>query len=147
LSFFLVDEFRNQEQDEAADVVLRDLSESDPLEPYPLISLAEQKLYYEEKPTEALSTIEQAIPRARVSGHFRRNALGVKARIALDLQRYDLIPDILRELMSVPAKRGDVDIGTERDFFDRLPPGVIDERLAAEFEEFCQQRGRPKPQK
>src|ERR1700741_1577990 len=82
LAFILAGEFREQGRYEEAEHVLLDLSERDQAEPYPLISLAGQKLYDEQKPDEALGIVDKAIKRARASRTFRRNALGVKARIA-----------------------------------------------------------------
>jgi hypothetical protein len=114
-----------------------DLSKQNPAEPYPLVALAEQKLYYEQKLDEALEIVERAIERARSSGYFRRNALGVKARIAEKLQRYDLISDVLREIMTTKFTGSRVDVGVERDFVERLPTGVIDAELLAQYDKFC----------
>jgi hypothetical protein len=140
LAFFLATEFRRQKRYGEAEAILLDLSERNPVEPYPLISLAEQKLYHEEKPNEALEFVEKAINRARASGNFRRNALGVKARIADKLQRYDLIVDVLREIMTMKFGESHADVGVERDFVDRLPAGAIDPILLRQYDEFCRSR-------
>jgi hypothetical protein len=137
LALILASEFRRQERYGEAENILLDLSQRDPVEPYPLIELAEQKLYYEEKLDEALEIVEKAVERARASGNFRRNALGVKARIAEKLQRYDLIADVLREIMTIRFAESRVDVGVERDFVDRLPSGVIDKALLRRYDEFC----------
>src|ERR1700761_1272053 len=55
LAFILASEFRRQERYSEAENTLIDLSEQDPTEPYPLIELAGQKLYYEGKPAEGLA--------------------------------------------------------------------------------------------
>ena len=136
LILILASEFRRQERYGEAETILLDLSESDPVEPYPLIELACQKLYDEEKPVEALEIVERALGRARASGHFRRNALGVKARIAEKLRRYDLIAEVLREIMTIKFGESRVDVGVERDFVDRLPSGVIDAALLRRYDEF-----------
>jgi hypothetical protein len=62
--------------------------------------------------------VDKAIERARASGNFRRNALGVKARIAEKLRRYDLIAAVLREIMTIKFAESRVDVGLERDFVD-----------------------------
>jgi tetratricopeptide (TPR) repeat protein len=143
LAFFLANEFRRQERYAEAENILLDLTERNPVEPYPLISLAEQKLYYEEKPSEALEIVEKALNRARASGNFRRNALGVKARIAEKLQRYDLIADVLREIMTTKSGKSRADVGVERDFVDRLPTGAIDPTLLQQYDKFCRNRRAP----
>jgi tetratricopeptide (TPR) repeat protein len=137
LEFILADEFRQQERYREAEGVLLDISERSPAEPYPLIALAEQKLYYEGRLEEALEIVEKALERARASGTFRRNALGMKARIAEKLRRYDLISGILREILTMKGSVRLVDVGVERDFVDRLPAGVIEAELLQEYDEFC----------
>jgi hypothetical protein len=139
LGFILASELSEQgRHGEAADVLL-DLSKQDPVEPFPLISLAEQKLYSEDKPDDALEIIDQALDRARASGYFHRCALGVKARIAEKLKRYDLIADVMREIMTTKFGESSVlvDVGIERDFVDRLPAEAIDGALLQQFDEFC----------
>jgi tetratricopeptide (TPR) repeat protein len=143
LAFILASEFGRQERYGEAETILLNLSERNPAEPYPLIALAEQKLYYEEKPDEALEIVESAIERARASGNFRRNALGVKARIAEKLQRYDLIADIIREIMTIKFAESRIDVGLERDFVDRLPSGVVAAELVQQYDEFCRRNTRP----
>jgi tetratricopeptide (TPR) repeat protein len=137
LAFILASEFRREERYREADTILWDLSEQNPAEPYPLIELAEQKLYDEQKLDEALEIVEKAVVRARASGNFRRNALGVKARIAEKLRRYDLIANVLREIMTIKISESRVDVGVERDFVDRLPSGVIDAELLQQYNKFC----------
>lgn len=137
LAFILATEFRRQARYGDAENILLELSEQDPIEPYPLIDLAGQKLYYEQRPDEALDIIERAVERARASGSFRRNALGVKARIAEKLRRYDLIAEVLKEIMTIKFVELRVDVGIERDFVDRLPSDVIDRKLLEQYNEFC----------
>jgi hypothetical protein len=137
LAFILASEFRRQERYGEAENILLDLSEQNPVEPYPLIELAGQKLYDEQKLDEALEIVEKAVERARASGNFRRNALGVKARIAEKLQRYDLIADVLGEIMTIKFAESRIDVGVERDFVDRLPSGVIEAALLQQYDEFC----------
>src|ERR1043166_1930919 len=137
LSFILASEFCRQEQYAEAESILIEISEQDPGEPYPLVALAEQKLYYEDDPAVALAIIEQAVRRARAAGGFCRNALGVQARMSEKLGRFDLIEGVLREIMSIPFPGSRVDVGIERDFIDRLPAGTIDATLRARYDAFC----------
>jgi tetratricopeptide (TPR) repeat protein len=140
LALILASEFREQQRYGAAENISLDLSQKDPIEPYPLINLAEQKLYYEQKIDEALEIVDEAIKRARACGNFHRNALGVKARIAEKMRRYDLIADVMKEIMTIEYRR--VDVGVERDFVDRLPPGAIDAELVEKYNEFCRRAAR-----
>src|SRR5581483_9071605 len=116
------------------------LSNQIPSEPVPLIQLAEQKLYFEQKPEEALTFIERALERAYSSQKYRRQALGVKARIAQQLGRYELIEDVLQVLMNIEPTESDTDVGIERDFVDRAPQGAIDEDLRQKYNDFCNRR-------
>jgi len=145
LALILASEYRRQERYGEAEVILLDISDRDPSEPYPLIALAEQKLYDEQKLDEALEIVEKAVERARASRNFRRNALGVKARIAEKLQRYDLIADVLRKIMTIKFAESRVDVGIERDVFDRLPSGVIEPALLQQYDEFCRRNAIPAP--
>jgi hypothetical protein len=124
-----------------AEIVLRKLSEQAPDDPYPLISLAEKKLYYGNNHESTLPIIDQAIEVAFRSGDFRRYALGVKARIALKLRAFDIIEDVLQLLLKLTFEPGNHDCAIERDFFDRLPAGAIDKTLARQFDEFARAKG------
>jgi tetratricopeptide (TPR) repeat protein len=121
----------------AAEGIHRRLSDKHPDDPLPLISLATNKLYYQEQPEDALQLINRALELAYRSGEFRRQALGDKARIALELKRYDIVEGVLREIMQLKVDPEVPDIGRERDFFDRLPPGSIDAEVARQYDEYC----------
>ena len=116
--------------------------EEEPDDPMPLISLAGQKLYYEEQPEQAMSIINRAIPVAFRTGVFRRHALAVKARIALELKRYDIVEGILRDIMQLMYTRKNSDIGRERDTLDRLTPGSIDPEVARQYDELCRAKAK-----
>jgi hypothetical protein len=140
LGFILASELCEQGRYGEAEDVLLDLSKQEPAEPFPLIALAEQKFYSEEKPDEALGIIDRALVRARGSEYFHRCALGVKARIAEKIQRYDLIAAVIREIMTTGFAGSSgilIDVGIERDFVDRLPAGAVDATLVQQFDEFC----------
>jgi hypothetical protein len=141
LRFYLASEHTERGNYAAAEAVhLADIA-SRPDESMPLISLAGQKLYYEENPQAALPIIDRAIELAMRTGMFRRHALATKARIALALNDHAAVQDVLRRIMALTFTRGNADIGTERDFFDRLPPGSIDPDVARAYEEYCRARG------
>jgi tetratricopeptide (TPR) repeat protein len=107
-----------------------------PDNPMPLISLANNKLYYEDNYHEAMTIIDRAIDIAFRSGNFRRYALGVKARIALKIEAHALIEEILKQLMEMRFSPTNFDCGIERDFLDRLPPGAIDKEVARAYDRY-----------
>jgi hypothetical protein len=109
--------------------------------PQPLIFLSIQKLYDEEQPEAALPIIDRAVEVALRVGMWRRHALGEKARIALALDRPDIVEEVLRQLLSLTFTPGNADCGVERDFLDRLPPGSIDAAVAQAYEDHCRKRG------
>ena len=117
------------------------LSDQSPDEPVPLMCLAGQKLYFEEDPAAAMPVIDRAIEAAYRSSNFRRAALGVKARIALALERFDVVEDVLRRLLQLTHDKRGADIAVERDFFDRLPPGAINETVAGQFDDYSRRAG------
>jgi hypothetical protein len=118
---------------EKAKVLYLALHAERPDRPQILISLAEMLLWPAEQPEMALSVIDQAIEVAFRTGDFRRNALGVKARIALALRRYDMVEEVMRRILPLKTARGHFDCGIERDFLDRLPPGAIDESVRSQY--------------
>ena len=125
---------------EAEAVFLADF-EADPENPQPLILLATQKLQWEEQPEAAMPVIERAVEVALRVGMWRRHALGVKARVALALDRPAIVEDVLRQLMALTFTRGNADCGAERDFLDRLPTGSIDPDVARAYDDYCRERG------
>jgi hypothetical protein len=88
----------------------------------------------------ALPCIDLALQRARRSGLFRRQALGEKARILLELRRGEELSQVLEEIMSMQIVEGIADIGRERDFVDRAPPGLISEDVLARYNQFRPKR-------
>ena len=88
-------------------------------------------------PGKALEAIEVALVRAHRTEFFRREALGVKARILLELGHGDQLSQTLEEIMALEIKRDIPDSGRERDFVDRAPPGMIREDVLARYNVFC----------
>jgi tetratricopeptide (TPR) repeat protein len=104
------------------------------------MSKATYYLYFLEDPEEALTSINLALERAHRTRHFRREALGNKARILLELGRGDELSDVLEEIMSLQIVKGVPDIGRERDFVDRAPPGLIRKNVLDRYNEFRPKR-------
>ena len=101
------------------------------------IAKANLCLYFLDNPECALEAIDQALDRAHRSRSFRREALGVRARILLRLGRGEFLSRTLEEIMALQIAKGDPDIGIERDFVDRAPAGMIFEDVFARYNAFC----------
>jgi tetratricopeptide (TPR) repeat protein len=97
-------------------------------------------LYVTDKPESALEAINFAIARAHRTGFFRREALGVKARILLKLRLGEQLSRTLEEIMSLEMRCGIPDSRRERDFVDRAPRGMIPEDVLTRYSEFCPHR-------
>ena len=102
----------------------------------PLIGKATQYLYFIADFEEALRCIDLALQCAYRTGFFRREALGVKARILLNLRRGEQLSQVLKEIMSLKIKKDVPNIRRERDFVDRAPPGLISEDVLARYNQF-----------
>jgi tetratricopeptide (TPR) repeat protein len=137
LKLILAQEYKQEEDYAACEAIYLQLFEAKPEDPVPLIKLAEQKLYFERQPEAAMRIIDQAVEVAYGSGNFRRNALGVKARIALAMEDFKIVEGVLIRIMQLGFEFGNTDVGFMRDFLDRLPPGSIDPELARQFDEHC----------
>jgi len=137
LKLILAQEYRHEEDYAACEAIYLQLFKTKPDDPVPLTNLAEQKLCFESQPEAAMRIIDQAVEVAFGSGHFRRNALGVKARIALAMEDFKIVESVLIRIMQLGFEFGNSDVGFMRDFFDRLPPGSIDPELARLYDEHC----------
>jgi hypothetical protein len=120
--------------DEARTVLFAIIAD-EPKNPRGYISLANFELY-DADALQAMAAIDQAIVLANASGDFRREALGVKGRIALKLERFDILESVLRDIMALRFERRNVDIGIERDFLDRAPAGAIDPELVRAYDAY-----------
>jgi tetratricopeptide (TPR) repeat protein len=130
----------------AAEAISLQLADRHPDDPLPLNGVATNKIRYLNQPEEALEVINRALEVAHRTGELRRYTLGNKARIALDLKRYDIVDDVLKEIMELKIDPELPDIGRERDFFDRLPPDSIDPDVARRYNEYCLAVGlKPRP--
>jgi tetratricopeptide (TPR) repeat protein len=136
LKFILAQEYKQEEDYAACEAIYLQLFETKLDDPVPLTKLAEQKLYFERQPEAAMRIIDKAIEVAYVSGNFRRNALGVKARIALEMEDFEIVEGVLIRIMQLGFEYGNIDVGFRRDFLDRLPPGSIDPEVARQYDEY-----------
>jgi tetratricopeptide (TPR) repeat protein len=102
---------------------------------YP-ISKATLYYYNLDDREEALKWIDFALERAFRTRFFRREALGTKARLLVDLGRGEELGQVLEQIMSLDMYREVPDIGKERDFVDRAPPGLIPQDIVARYDKF-----------
>ena len=142
---FLAEEHRDRGEYGDSEALYLESFNMDPSEPMPLIVLAGQKLSDEDDPEAAMRIIDRAIEVAFRSGTYRRHALGVKARVALRLEDYHVVETVLRQIMKLKFARGNVDVGRERDFLDRLPSGSINPEVARQYDEYCRAKGKLPP--
>jgi hypothetical protein len=84
----------------------------------------------------ARESSEVALTRAERTGCFRREVLGTRARIFLDLRRYDELNQTLEAIMALEIKPDCSDIPPERDFVDDAPPGAIRPDVLARYNAF-----------
>lgn len=131
---------REAERDGEALQILDDMLQRYPDDVRPAISKANIYLHSFEEPEEALKWIDVALERAYRTGLWRREALGDKARILLKLGRGDELSDVLEEIMSLQIGKDVPDIGRERDFVDRAPPGLIRKNVLDRYNEFRPKR-------
>jgi len=131
---------REAGRDEEALQILDDMLQRYPDDVRPAISKANIYLNALDLPEEALRSINVALARAYRTKSFRREALGDKARILLRLARGDELSDVLEEILSLQMVPGVPDIGRERDFVDRAPPGLIRESVLDRYNEFRPKR-------
>lgn len=138
----LAREHRKRRNYGAAEAVYLADFEADPARPQALFCLARQKFNDENQPDVAMRIVDRALAAALHSGIFRRKALGLKARIALTLQSYATVDDVLRHIMRLTFTKGNLDVEVERDFLDRAPPGCLDAEVARAYDAYCRARGK-----
>jgi tetratricopeptide (TPR) repeat protein len=108
----------------------------------PLISKASFIHWDREDPKEALRWIDLALERAHRTKFFRREALGGKARMLLELchrdgiDRGEELGEVLEEIMALDMYRDIPDIGKERDFVDGAPRRLIRKDIVARYNKF-----------
>jgi hypothetical protein len=140
LASSLVSLLTRAERDSEAVEVIDEMIERDTDDVCFPIRKASHYLYFMDDPDKALDFIDFALQRAYRTGLFRREALGVKARILLKLGRGEDLTRVLEEIMAMNMIKGVLDVGRERDFVDRAPPGMIPENVLARYNEFRPKR-------
>ena len=96
--------------------------------------LAEHHLYHTEELEDALRTINLALEKATATNMYVRMAHGVRVRIALELERYDLVEESLKELLCHKPEVGS-DVVLEDDFVDRIPLSAISGDIVNRYRE------------
>jgi tetratricopeptide (TPR) repeat protein len=119
--------------------ILDELLQCHPSDVRSAIGKANIYFYSLNQAEEALIWINVASVRASQTNVFRREALGEKARILLDLGRGEELSDVLEEIMSLQISSDTPDVGRERDFVDRAP-GLIRKNVLDRYNEFCPSR-------
>jgi len=120
--------------------ILEEMIERYPDEVRSAIRKATLHLHSLDDPEEALIWIGVALERAHRTGFFRREALGDRARILLQLGRGEELSNVLEEIMALQMIKDIPDVGHERDFVDRAPPGLIREDVLARYNQFRPKR-------
>lgn len=139
--YLYTEHWQRRDHPAAEAVLLADIA-ADPDDPSSLIWLAEQKFRLEGDPLAAMRIVDRAVAVAMRAGVSRQHALRTKAGIALELEAYPIVEDVLRHIMALTADLpGDPDIAPERDILDHLPPGSIDADVARAYDEYCRAHG------
>lgn len=97
------------------------------------LALAEQELYLTRDFKKAFFFVDAALGRAFRHRKFRRQSLGVQARIALASSRYDILNRAVEQILELGKYSGELDCAIETDIIDRAPHGVIDEELILQY--------------
>ena len=103
-------------------------------EPYPWISLAEHFHYYDVRLQRSVECIANAVKKAKEDGKFLYQALGVQARLSIEINNWALLEETLNQLTAYEHKAGDDDVFPETDFLKRIPPGTVTSESVAAYE-------------
>jgi hypothetical protein len=136
LQSFLVDRER---YDEALQV-LDDMLARDPDDT--TCAIFKARIYHDHlgETAKGLEGIDHALELAFRSRHWRRAALGDKARMLLTLRRGNELGQVLEQIMALQMSHDTHDTPRERDFVDDAPPGFIAADIVARYDEFCPRR-------
>ncbi len=105
-----------------------------------VIAMTRLHHYHLGGPGRALEYSDEALARAERTGLFRREVLGTRARIFLDLRRFDELNQALEAIMALETSSDAPDIPPERDFVDDAPPGAIRPDVLARYNAFRPKR-------
>lgn len=129
----LVGELQRRGRNREAEVLLQAEVAREPNEPFHSLSLAEHFHYYDVDLQRSLSHIKQAIGKAKADGKFMYQALGVQARLAVEIRDWPLLEETLRDLAAYEHAPGNVDVFPETDFLKRIPSGVVAPEAIASY--------------
>jgi tetratricopeptide (TPR) repeat protein len=121
-----------------AERTLHKIIDLDPDRPDGWIRLSEFHFYMKEEMDAAFSTIQIAVQKAEAEGNFVRQAKGVLIRIALEMQKYTIVDDTLRQLIKYAPKSESLDVALEDDFLDRIPRQLVDTSIIEQYREKCE---------
>jgi tetratricopeptide (TPR) repeat protein len=108
----------------------------DPDNALPLIAKAGVLLYHLERPAEALEVVEKGLLLSVKSKKFRRHALAVKARVAVQMGDYKMLEQILVSISELKLEKGDEDVGKEDDFFAKVDKSILSPDVVKKFETY-----------
>ena len=140
LAFELAGLLRDAGRIDEAIQILDEVSDRFPDDVRALMSKSYTYFWRLDQPERALECIDVALERARRTGFSRREALGDKARILVELSRGEELSDVLEEIMSLQMLPGIPDVARECDFVDRAPPGLIRKNVLERYNEFRPRR-------
>jgi hypothetical protein len=121
---------------EASEKVLKELTVLNSSSPMAFSALSSHYLYAVDQPQQALDVILSAERLSNTSGHFRRHVLSQKARIALALDDYKLLDDILNALPDIIIQKDQRDVRKEFDFFVRADKSRLHIETVKKFERY-----------
>lgn len=131
----LIGELHRHDRLAEAETMLRSEIERDPREPFHSLSLAEHFHYYDVNLPESLKHVAEAIAKAELDGKFMYQALGVRARLAIETQAWSLLEDTLRRMTKYEHTPGNADVFPETDFLVRIPAGAVAEESVSAYVE------------
>lgn len=121
---------------EAATAILLQEIQRRPQAPMPLLTLAEQKHFYEGKADEAVAIAARALALADKANEFRRHARAVLLRSASDAGDVELVRTCLREIIELDRREGEIDVGKEDDLLVRAQKLKIEKELLDRYKVF-----------
>ena len=130
----LVSELQRHNRFTEAEVMLTELTSEDPAHPHHWIQFAEHYHYYDIDLVKALEKIETAVVKAKVTGDFVYQALAVKARLGIELDRCEVIVDALSQALEHKPKPGKIDVRPESDFLPRIPKDCMPEDILRRYQ-------------
>jgi len=104
-----------------------------PDDPFPLTSLATDLARREGNWREALEMAARAVALAKVQNRQVKYSLTCQARIAVEVQDYDVFNKAVSELIEDAKNLRAEDHGFEFDFLDRVDPGKADQALLSRY--------------